>query len=527
MATSNTPANDAAGLGQFRQAMELIDDEDKVEYLEAQRRCHPQVWEQEANPRLFLARDDGDPWRAARRMVDYWRGRVGLFGDRAYYPLMAAKGTERLPSALTEVDQAFMETGHGALLPPNRNGDSIIFMDHSKLTTPDLVYATMSRIRLFFYLMHKALIENESPTAYKVHILASVCKPPASGYDFKFSGRFLQLPDFMPITIAAIDLAAVQPSVSGRGRVLRFLSMQTAFNMVGNYYEKKMNFYYGSAESSTHEDDQDFMVTPLLRELKGAGFRRNGLPECMGGSFTNQSWRQWLAKQRRRELQLYITKEDRLTKTRELNRHHSRLKRQRRSQEFNQLQEQVETLKKQREAITGANHELEQLLGKAQEVLRQQTAPGDMFDTVSSVKAVQDSISCPNGVELSEQRETVTSGMALPMPSSLNLPFLLQVPSTCHDRCPAACSQQTRTERTDTTSKTPLVHTDSSRHRPLPVSIGESKRSWPSVQQQAIDDARLFYIFASLMDEQGSEDDRQCSRLTLEPVPLAEIFPFK
>lgn len=157
---------------QFEEVLALIPQEKRAAYVTARERCHPRIFEEEAPPRYFLARDGGDPWKAAQRMIDYWKGRVELFGERAYYPLLTSN--EVFDSALDDDDLQVLRCGQGMLMPPNRNGSTVVLMDSSRLTSR----ATESRLRCFFYLFHKALIENESDTAYNVEVLGVMVKQP-------------------------------------------------------------------------------------------------------------------------------------------------------------------------------------------------------------------------------------------------------------------------------------------------------------------------------------------------------------
>eukprot|EP00521_Asterionellopsis_glacialis_P008538 CAMPEP_0195283896 /NCGR_PEP_ID=MMETSP0707-20130614/2287_1 /TAXON_ID=33640 /ORGANISM="Asterionellopsis glacialis, Strain CCMP134" /LENGTH=282 /DNA_ID=CAMNT_0040343147 /DNA_START=384 /DNA_END=1235 /DNA_ORIENTATION=+ len=51
----------------------------------------PDLLETETSPRLFLIREDFDPDKAARRLVEYWNMRVEIFGtERAFLPMTFA-----------------------------------------------------------------------------------------------------------------------------------------------------------------------------------------------------------------------------------------------------------------------------------------------------------------------------------------------------------------------------------------------------------------------------------------------------
>jgi hypothetical protein len=155
----------------MREALEMIPAEQKVEYTEAMRRA-PRLVEIESDfercvsvnllisclscfncrmivvlnppandlsppsvPKRYLKFEEFNPWEAARKVVDYWKVRVELFGeDRAYLPL-----TLTGDGALTEGDMEVFRTGVFMILPKTVHGKPTLFHDRSRYESQQLV----------------------------------------------------------------------------------------------------------------------------------------------------------------------------------------------------------------------------------------------------------------------------------------------------------------------------------------------------------------------------------------------------
>jgi hypothetical protein len=88
--------------------------------------------------RRYLKFEEFNPWEAARKVVDYWKVRVELFGeDRAYLPL-----TLTGDGALTEGDMEVFRTGVFMILPKTVDGKPTLFHDRSR-------YGSKPRARLY------------------------------------------------------------------------------------------------------------------------------------------------------------------------------------------------------------------------------------------------------------------------------------------------------------------------------------------------------------------------------------------
>jgi hypothetical protein len=100
--------------------MASIPHEDKGAYLEALSRV-PHLVELESNPDQYLDFLGYDPWKAALRVVEYWKTRVDLFGERAFLPMeISGEG------ALSPEDIRVLETGSFMVLPNNKYGQAVV-----------------------------------------------------------------------------------------------------------------------------------------------------------------------------------------------------------------------------------------------------------------------------------------------------------------------------------------------------------------------------------------------------------------
>jgi hypothetical protein len=130
---------------ELEQAIDLIPDSEKGAYLHAVRTV-PALVQLESPPLRYLRFDSYNTWAAARRLVDYWQGRVELFGEeRAYLPLRltrspppantAAETPSTIQSALDDLDVEVVNCGTYMVLPKDSVGRPVILHDRSRYVT--------------------------------------------------------------------------------------------------------------------------------------------------------------------------------------------------------------------------------------------------------------------------------------------------------------------------------------------------------------------------------------------------------
>ena len=138
-----TPLMRERALASMREALRLIPNAEKAEYLQAVQRA-PHLVQRESNPLAYLRFVQFDSWAAAKRLAFYWKNRVALFPQRAFLPLTLLPG-----GALNEEDLEALRMGYLSLLPNDAAGRSVCCYDPSKRTAQ---VSNTTRLRLGFYL---------------------------------------------------------------------------------------------------------------------------------------------------------------------------------------------------------------------------------------------------------------------------------------------------------------------------------------------------------------------------------------
>jgi len=461
-------------LEHFHDALQLIGDGEKACYVQARETCPPAVFQYECDPLMFLRACQWDPWQAAQRMVAYWNERLQVFGpDRAFLPMiLPASGTGDqqgpdgsngqtpplpLVSALSKQDIEILETGAVMILPPDREGRSVVFIDRTRLL-PEHHHQTLSRLRALWYVFHRALLPNvncnyrknrssDSTSAdeeqhqqleqqQKIVCLALLIRPPNAGYDFRFPPMALRLPNCLPVTISNLHLLTL-PAASGTGRILQAV-VSMAYNVLGSYFGQRAILHHGTSSPGD-----------LLRELKKFGLGKRGLPSCAGGSF--DGFDQWLNRVRRKEQVMYATEEQLQERKRLINKVHSVKKRQRRKREWEELNQQVCELNRKNATARKEQHRLEQLLLHVREMLERGYGSNNTFipdpvpdgaGTLEGIIAGMDNRESyeeepedhPLAVETFHDSFDTTASDVFPAPAILHLPGTFQCDAASADR---------------------------------------------------------------------------------------------
>lgn len=130
-----------AGIQMVHQAIEALDEPDKVAYLEALEHV-PALVQRESSVPAFLRATKFNAWAAARRVVDYWSTRKLLFGpNRAFLPMT-------LDGAMLD-DVPYLQQGVVLVLPRDKQGRNVVFIDRVRCT-PDVVPRD-AVVRCWFY----------------------------------------------------------------------------------------------------------------------------------------------------------------------------------------------------------------------------------------------------------------------------------------------------------------------------------------------------------------------------------------
>jgi hypothetical protein len=369
-------------LRHFEEAMTLIEPMVKQGYEIALGRCPAAVFQHECCPCYFLRACQSNPWDAAVRMCSYWTERIHLFEDRAFEPITLGSDVAP-PTGLFPQDLKVLETGAVMLLPSDKDGRTVLLLDHSRLE-PDMIEQYESRLRVIWYMFQAGYRSGEAQ-AHKLVTIVSMTRPPPSGQFsmgvWKYGVGAVRLATSQPIAVDAIHLLCL-PVKFGTGRIVH-LGLSVCATMLGNLFSTVTKVHHGqatakhvvNASTAAGTLDEDVAAKPsLLQQLKPHGFTKSGIPDVAGGLYNYDSFLFWLRRQRRVERKVIWTEDQRTKQKRDVNRLHSQQKRQRRRQEFEELQEQVDRYTAANKQARVVQAQLENLLRAAHESVREATA---------------------------------------------------------------------------------------------------------------------------------------------------------
>jgi hypothetical protein len=371
-----------ASLRHFHDAMALVDADTKAGWTKAQATCSSAVLQHECCPCYFVRACQFNPWNAAVRMCSYWKERIDLFEDRAFEPM--ALGSEAVsPTGLTEEDVKLFETGTFLVLPKDRAGKTVLFVDEAELE-PTMRDRPASRLRVLWYVLHAACLASTGSggdNAHRLVVLYACYRPPGGGQfgasTWQFSAGAVRCPQVLPIVVDSIHLMTLQPK-SGTGPLINVI-LAAAAAMLGNSLCGLTHVYHGTTRPRKYVnalEEETSAKQVLLWKLLDAGFTGKGLPYWAGGFFEYQDFVAWTRRRRRFEQKAFWTAEQRTRQKRDTNKAHSRKKRRRRHEELDDLQEQATKLRLENERAKSVNARLEQLVAAAVGAVAQVQAQG-------------------------------------------------------------------------------------------------------------------------------------------------------
>ena len=161
------PAVVQAAVQGMQDALAALPEDTTAAFRHAQQ-IAPELVEKETPMTRFLLASDYDFWAAAQMFADYWKERREVYGDDRYCrPLTLFHGPEE--SALDETAIQVLTSGHFAILPPDRFGRFVLFMDdESKLCEAYRYNHDNARVKIFFYLLH--VISEQDGGVYRGYV---------------------------------------------------------------------------------------------------------------------------------------------------------------------------------------------------------------------------------------------------------------------------------------------------------------------------------------------------------------------
>jgi hypothetical protein len=271
------------GCIELEETLELMPKEEKAAYTEAICRV-PDLVDSESDHFRFLWYAKYNIPAAARRLVSYWECRKELFGERAFLPM-----TQLENGALSEDDIAVLQTGYLALLPDDTDGCAVVCYDGSRVGPSVEDPGGMSRLRCLFYMM--AVVSEKRRACVDGFVGIEI----ASELSFEQTkGRFFELAEkVLPVHLKALHLVHSPSATAGTNKFFGTIVPATV-KLLGATAHRRAHVHTGMPK----ED--------ILEKLKACGFCSEGLPECVGGMWTDDNFSMWQTERRRVEEEIHL-----------------------------------------------------------------------------------------------------------------------------------------------------------------------------------------------------------------------------
>eukprot|EP00546_Thalassionema_frauenfeldii_P022251 CAMPEP_0178907340 /NCGR_PEP_ID=MMETSP0786-20121207/7318_1 /TAXON_ID=186022 /ORGANISM="Thalassionema frauenfeldii, Strain CCMP 1798" /LENGTH=336 /DNA_ID=CAMNT_0020579131 /DNA_START=258 /DNA_END=1268 /DNA_ORIENTATION=- len=267
---------------ELQKALSDIPAEEKAAYTEALSTV-PHLVQTESGDERFLRFADFHAEKAAASLVKYWRLRKELFGsDKAFLPMT-------ITGALRD-DTETLDIGLAMLLPNDCHGRTVFYFNQSGFSSPPIDKESMHRV--FFYFLH---VNGESSAAQDQGI---VFLENYEGYDLYTNWD-------RPFIKRCQEMRGI---FTNKIRAIHFFTGRGSNTVLNEFIFPMIKFILGlrlRLRFQSHSGDSQFMRKNMLSKF---GIEPRGLPESMGGSFSKNDFRNWLANRKQLE-------EQRTTKT--------------------------------------------------------------------------------------------------------------------------------------------------------------------------------------------------------------------
>lgn len=257
-------------LAEFQEILASIPHEEKRAYLKAVDRC-PELIERESNPRLFLKYKDLQVWAAVQTFIEHWELRVELFEEDAFLPInFTGRG------AVPEKDIDLLESGEFCLLPDDVQGNPTIMICPRK-STPDLEDYLWQCMRVSFA-VRLTCAHRQTEEGYNVVYIPSAV-----------SAKFMKMPEFSKF-LRTHDLI---PSPQRGMFTLIPPTVEDSTIGVANGITAVKNTVWNYLKPLSGKSKEE-----IFQQLKEGGFRKEGIPTFLGGSWDESGFMNWLKEKR-------------------------------------------------------------------------------------------------------------------------------------------------------------------------------------------------------------------------------------
>lgn len=328
-------------------------------YMAACSEAPAKVWEEESNLVLFLITEDFHVSFAARRLARYWDLRLDVFRDKKYLAMtQTGEGTLQRRTDLSLLDAGFVQ-----LLPHDDEGCSVVFIDTTCLNGTNLT----ARVNRCLFYMFSLATENVKSQRHGVSVIIKTTG----------KGKFL---------LGGVDLGFLE-------RISDSLPLKIkAFHILNDTVEPHTHFECNLANDNALYVHHVRSKEEGYRTLKGFGFRTDGLPRCVNGTWGTSQFTLWQELRARVEWNIplglsgrdvqnfpaikpYDIHEDKVERGRRLSAIHSRRKRGRKRIEQGILEDQVADSDEINKRLRKENEKLECLIRRARLLLQDTNTP--------------------------------------------------------------------------------------------------------------------------------------------------------
>ena len=223
----------------------------------------PEVVKKESKIVHFLATEQNDPEKAAKRLCRYWQNRKDVFGDRWLLPLnLTGFG------ALTKDDIDFVTAGNSVVLPKGNQGLVLLFDETRLPRLPDKGF-----VRAMFYLLH--VHAERANDLHFVHVVTGAQR----NFVNIDSSRWVIFRNAFPMTITQILVA--QAYEEGKEHLIDYLGYQTS-------RLSEMKTKHSAIRISGDS------VRATMRLLNDRGLPVECLPTSLGGKYDYGHLKEWI-----------------------------------------------------------------------------------------------------------------------------------------------------------------------------------------------------------------------------------------
>lgn len=260
--------------------------EDANAFREALQRC-PDVVTQEAPLGRFLQGTDNCVEESARKICNYWKLRKEVYGEKWYLPLTLTKGN----TALTDVAIQIAELGICYPLPPNKDGDTVLYFCRERRkfseTKQNAMGATLyHRFQATFLFLHWASTQPNHKVLLAYLILERDPNPRPQVMEFWCKAAR----DAFPIQVTGIrHVIATNKKHEKyfRNEVIPFFLKLTEGPL--SFTTRSYDLIVEDSPAKERTAVRNFYVSKY-------GFRPDSLPPTMGGKFSYGAFKKWYFK---------------------------------------------------------------------------------------------------------------------------------------------------------------------------------------------------------------------------------------